>query len=68
MFTEMRSRIAAEFGEEFLQLGKRSLNQHSKVALAHLAIGSEDVHRRMFSEFVTFIMRCKDNDRDSRTS
>ena len=65
MFTEMRTRIAAEFGEEFLQLGKRSLYQQSKVALARLAIGNEDLRQRMFSEFATFIMRCKDNDKDS---
>jgi hypothetical protein len=64
MFTEMRSRIALEFGEEFLQLGKASLNQQSKVALTRLSNGNEDLRRRMFSEFATFIMRSKENDND----
>jgi hypothetical protein len=64
MFTDMRSRIAIEFGEEFLQLNKNSLNQQSKVALTRLAHGNEDLRRRMFSEFARFVMRCKDNDKD----
>ena len=64
MFTEMQSTIATEFGEEFLQLDKNSLNQQSKIALARLARGNDDLRRRMFSEFATFIMRCKDNDKD----
>ena len=61
MYTEMRARIAGEFGEEFLQLGKPSINQQAKVALARLANGNDDQRRKMFSEFATYITRSKDN-------
>lgn len=57
MFTEMRVRITSEFGEEFLQLGKASINQQAKIALARLANGNEDLRRKMFSEFATYITR-----------
>ncbi len=62
MFTEMRARIAGEFGEEFLQLGKASINQQAKIAIACLANGNEDLRRKMFSEFATYITRNKDAD------
>ena len=63
MFTEMRrARIAGEFGEAFLQLGKASINQQAKIAIARLANGNEDLRRKMFSEFATYITRNKDAD------
>lgn len=61
MFIGMRTRIAAEFGEDFLQLGKPPINQQSKVALSRLANGNDDLRRRMYSEFATFIRSCKDD-------
>ena len=60
MFTEMRTRIAGEFGEAFLELGKTSINQQAKIALARLANGNDDLRRKMFSEFATYITRYKD--------
>ena len=62
MFTEMRTRIAAEFGEEFLQLGKPAIIQQAKTALTRLASGNDDLRRKMFSEFATYITRYKDGD------
>jgi len=61
MFTEMRIRIGAEFGEVFLQLGKTSINHQAKIALARLASGNDDLRRKMFSEFATYITRCNDD-------
>ena len=61
MFTDMRIRIAAEFGDEFLQLGKASINHQAKTALARLANGNDDLRRKMFSQFATYITRCKDD-------
>ncbi len=55
LFTDMRTRIAAEFGEEFLQMGKTLINNQSKMALARLANGNDDLRRKMFSEFATYI-------------
>jgi hypothetical protein len=43
MFTDMRSKIAAKFGENFLQVGKSSINQHAKAALICLSNGDEDL-------------------------
>jgi hypothetical protein len=62
MFTDMRSTIAAKFGAEFLQLGKGSINQQSKAALARLTKGKEDLRRSLLSEFATFILRSKDTE------
>ena len=59
MYTERRTRIAGEFGEEFLQLGKPSINQQAKIALACLANGNDDHHQKMFDEFATYITRSK---------
>ena len=60
MYTERRTRIAGEFGEEFLQLlGKPSINQQAKIALARLANGNDDRHQKMFDEFATYITRSK---------
>ena len=59
MYTERRTRIAGEFGEEFLQLGKPSINQQAKIALARLANGNDDRHQKMFGEFATYITRSK---------
>ncbi len=42
MFTDMRSKIAAKFGEDFLQVGKGSINQHAKAALVRLSNGNKD--------------------------
>jgi hypothetical protein len=61
MFIGMRTRIAAEFGEEFLQLGKPPINHQSKVTLLRLVNGNDDLRRRMYSEFATFIRSCKDD-------
>ena len=54
-------RIAAEFGEEFLQLGKPPINHQSKVTLLRLVNGNDDLRRRMYSEFATFIRSWKDD-------
>ena len=67
MYSEMRTRIAGEFGEEFLQLGKPSINQQAKVALARLAHGNDDLRRKMFSEFATYITRSKDDNANEET-
>jgi hypothetical protein len=66
MFFEMRTSIAAKFSEEFLQLGKTSINQQSKLALSRLANGNENLRRRMFSEFANFIT-CSSNDNDKNS-
>jgi hypothetical protein len=67
MYSEMRTRIAGEFGEEFLQLGKPSIYQQAKVALARLAHGNDDLRRKMFSEFATYITRSKDDNANEET-
>ncbi len=59
MYTERWTRIAGEFGEKFLQLGKPSINQQAKIALARLANGNDDRHQKMFGEFATYITRSK---------
>ncbi len=64
MFTDMRSKIATKFGEDFLQVGKGLINQQAKVALIRLSNGNEDLRRSYFNEFTTFIMRPIDNDYD----
>ncbi|CAK9873512.1 unnamed protein product [Sphagnum jensenii] len=64
MFTDMRSKIAAKFGKDFLQVGKGSINQHAKVALVRLSNGNEDLRRSYFSEFAMFIMWPIDSDYD----
>ena len=58
----MRTRIAAKFSEEFLQLEKSSINQQSKAALNRLTNGNDDLRRKLFSKFATFIVRPKDKD------
>lgn len=52
MYTERWTRIAGE-------LGKPSINQQAKIALARLANGNDDRHQKMFGEFATFITRSK---------
>ncbi len=64
LFTPMRIRIAAKFSQEFLQLGKFSINHQSKAAISRLANGSNDLRRKLFSEFGTFIVRPMDKDDD----
>ena len=64
LFTPMCTRIVAKFSQEFLQLGKSSINQQSKAALSRLANGNDDLRRKLFSEFATFIVRPKDKDDD----
>ncbi len=64
LFTPMRTRIAAKFSQEFLQLGKSSINQQSKAAISRLANGNDDLRRKLFSEFATFIVRPMDKDDD----
>ena len=64
LFTPMRTRIAVKFSQEFLQLGKSSINQQSKAALNRLANGNDDLRRKLFSEFATFIVGPKDKDDD----
>jgi len=64
MFTDMRSKIAAKFGENFLQVGKGSINQHAKVTLVRLLNGNKDLWQSYFSEFATFIMQPIDSDYD----
>ena len=61
MFTEMQIRIGAEFGEVFLQLGKTSINHQAKIALSRLASGNDNLRRKMFREFATYITRCNDD-------
>lgn len=60
LFEGMRTRIAGEFGEEFLQLGKGSIISQAKVALTRLAKGDENARRKMYSEFGTYIRTSKD--------
>jgi len=60
LFMGMRTRIADEFGEEFLQLGKGPLISQLKVALSRLSNGDENVRRKMYSEFATYIRTCRD--------
>jgi hypothetical protein len=60
LFMGMRTRIADEFGEEFLQLGKGPLISQSKVALSRLSNGDKNVRRKMYSEFATYIRTCRD--------
>jgi hypothetical protein len=43
MFTNMRNKIAAKFSENFMQVGKGSINQHAKVAFVHLSNGNKDL-------------------------
>jgi hypothetical protein len=64
MFTDIHNKIAAKFGEDFLQVGKGSINQQAKAALIRLSNGNEDLRRSYFSEFTTFIMRPIDSDYD----
>jgi hypothetical protein len=64
MFTDMHSKITNKFNEDFLQVGKVSINQQAKAALVHLSNGNEDFRRSYFSEFATFMMRPIDNDYD----
>ncbi len=64
MFTDMRSKIAAKFGKNFLQVEKGSINQQAKATLVHLSNGNKDLRRSYFNEFATFIMRPIDNDYD----
>ena len=64
LFTPMCTRIVAKFSKEFLQLEKSSINQQSKAALSRLANGNDDLRRKLFSEFATFIVRPKDKDDD----
>ena len=64
LFTPMRTRIAAKFSEEFLQLENSSINQQLKAALSRLANGNDDLWRKLFSGFATFIVRPKDKDDD----
>ena len=64
LFTPMRTRIASKFSQEFLQLGKSSINQHSKAALSRLANGNDNLQRKLLSEFATFIVRPKDKYND----
>jgi hypothetical protein len=56
MFIDMHCKIAAKFGEDFLQIGKSSINQQVKAALVRLLNGNEDFRRSYFSEFATFII------------
>ncbi len=62
MFTDMRNKIAAKFGKDFLQVGKGLINQQVKVAFVHLLNGNKDLRWSYFNEFATFIMLSKDND------
>ncbi len=64
MFTDMRSKITTKFDENFLQVGKGSINQQAKAALVRLSNGNEDLRQSYFSEFATFIMRPRDSDYD----
>ena len=62
LFMGMRTRIADEFGEAFLQLGKGPLISKSKVDLSRLANGDENVRQKMYSEFGTpYIRACRDD-------
>jgi hypothetical protein len=58
LFFEMRTDIADKFSEEFLQLGKASINQQSKLALSRLSNGNENLRRKMYSEFANFVITC----------
>ena len=62
--TPMRTRIVAKFSEEFLQLGKSSINQKSKATLSRLANSNDNLRRKLFSKFATFIVCPKDKDDD----
>jgi hypothetical protein len=64
MFTDMRSKIAAKFDENFLQVGKGSINQEAEATLGRFSNGNEDLRRSYFNEFATFIMWPIDNDYD----
>jgi hypothetical protein len=64
MFIDMRSKITAKFSEDFLQVGKGSINQQANATLVRLLNDNEDLWRSYFSEFATFIMRPIDNDYD----
>jgi hypothetical protein len=64
MFTDMRNKIAAKFGENFMQVGKGLINQHAKVAFIRLSNGNKDLQQSYFSAFAMFIMRPIDNDYD----
>ena len=64
LFNTMRTLIAAKFGEEFLHIGKGSISQKSKAAVAHISMGNENFHRFMLSEFAEFVIRKKDTDDD----
>jgi hypothetical protein len=60
LFEGMRTRIADEFGEEFLQLGKDSIISQSKVALVRLSKGDDNLGRKMFKDFGTYRRMMKD--------
>ena len=68
LFDDMRTRIADELGEDFLQLGKGSIISQSKVALTRLSKGDESQRRKMFSEFGTYVRTSKDNNGDFEDS
>ena len=64
LFTPMHTRITAKFNQEFLQLGKSSINQQSKAALSRLTNGNDYLRRKKFSELPAFIVRLQDKDDD----
>jgi hypothetical protein len=43
MFTNMRNKITAKFDEDFLQVGKGSINQQAKATLIRLSNGNKDL-------------------------
>ena len=64
LFNTMRTSIATKFGEEFLHVGKSSINQQLKAAIARISMGNETLRRSMLSGFAAFVIRPQDTDDD----
>ena len=58
----MRTAIATRFGEEFLELGKGSINRQTKTKIARLANGDTDLRISSYGELSSFVIRNNDED------
>ncbi|RHY28102.1 hypothetical protein DYB32_006256 [Aphanomyces invadans] len=64
LFTSMHRLMGFRFDEKFLHLGKGSINQQSKTAIALISMGNEILRRSMLSEFAVLVTRQQDTEDD----